>query len=340
MKPLVGSLFSGIGGIDKGLELAGFEVAWQIEIDEFCQKVLHKHWPHVPKWRNITHVRGTELRTVDLICGGFPCQPVSYAGNQRAQADERWLWPEFARLIRILRPRYVLVENVPGLLRRGIEDVLGDLAASGYDAEWEGLPASAFGAPHERQRIWIVAYTDDWHTPERRECEVTATESNRRRDNVGRNDDNVGRQKSIRRTGDNTSNEDANTERVNGRQRWERRSTGIGEGTVERQTSGKETSGVQSSFATDADSKRREESRRSSTVFPQQFDVERSSWWSIEPGMDRISDGLSRKLDENRLRALGNSVVPICVEWIGQRIMEHAGWNEITHSVDSRNTDV
>jgi DNA (cytosine-5)-methyltransferase 1 len=161
--PTFGSLFSGIGGIDLGLERAGWTCEWQVEIDEFCRKVLTKHWPDVPKFGDVKNVRGNELRPVDLICGGFPCQPVSYAGKQLAQADERWLWPEFARLIRILRPRYILVENVPGLYKWGIGDVLGDLAACGYDAEWDCLPASAFGAPHERQRVWIVGYTRGWY---------------------------------------------------------------------------------------------------------------------------------------------------------------------------------
>ncbi len=153
-----GSLFAGIGGLDLGLERAGMECRWQVEIDPFCQKVLQRHWPHVPKFGDIKELSGDELEPVDLICGGFPCQPVSLAGKRRGQQDDRWLWPEFARLLRHLRPRYVLVENVPGLLVGPMGDVLADLAALGFDAEWESIPAAAVGAPHLRWRVFLVAY--------------------------------------------------------------------------------------------------------------------------------------------------------------------------------------
>lgn len=159
MTPLtVGSLFSGIGGMDLGLARAGFQIRWQVEIDDYCRRILTKHWPDVPKYTDVRTLTGDELEPVNLIAGGFPCQPVSLAGQRRGQDDERWLWPHFARLLRVVRPRYVIVENVPGLLGRGMGDVLGDLAALGYDAEWESLPAAAFGAPHLRWRVFIVAY--------------------------------------------------------------------------------------------------------------------------------------------------------------------------------------
>src|SRR5437868_15209237 len=108
---------------------------------------------------DVRDLTGTELQPVDLIAGGFPCQPVSLAGRRRGSADERWLWPEFARLIRVLRPRYVLVENVPGLLvGGGMAEVLGDLAALGFDAEWDCISAAHVGAPHLRYRVFIVAH--------------------------------------------------------------------------------------------------------------------------------------------------------------------------------------
>jgi DNA (cytosine-5)-methyltransferase 1 len=154
----VGSLFSGIGGIDLGLERAGMEVRWQVESDAYCRRVLAKHWPAVPRFGDIKEADPSELAPVDVICGGFPCQPVSLAGKGCAQDDERWLWPEFVRIVRHLRPRYVLVENVPGLLVRGMGDVLGDLARLGYDAEWESLSAASVGAPHLRRRVFLVAY--------------------------------------------------------------------------------------------------------------------------------------------------------------------------------------
>ena len=154
----VGSLFSWIGGFDLGFERAGFEIRWQVEIDPFCRRVLEKHWPGIKRYADIRTLHAPEPAYVDVICGGFPCQPVSDNGTKGRQRDARWLWPEFARLIRELRPRYVVVENVAGLRRGGMGDLLGDLAAIGFDAEWESVPAAAFGAPHGRDRVWLVAY--------------------------------------------------------------------------------------------------------------------------------------------------------------------------------------
>lgn len=179
--PTFGSLFAGIGGLDLGLERAGWECRWQVEIDPYCQRVLKKHWPSVRLWGPVeTFPRDAVVQwgpvplddpyqglRVDLIAGGFPCQPVSVAGRRQGQDDERWLWPEFERVVRVLRPRYVLVENVPGLLHRGMGDVLGDLASLGFDAEWSTLSACSLGAPHTRDRVFVVAHTagvdgDSW----------------------------------------------------------------------------------------------------------------------------------------------------------------------------------
>jgi hypothetical protein len=156
--PAIGSLFAGIGGIEIGLERAGFETAWQVERDEFCSRILARHWPSVTRYGDIHDVDPRAVTPVDILAGGFPCQPVSLAGLGRGRDDPRWLWPEFARLIRDLRPGIVFVENVVGLRNRGFGLVVGDLAALGYDAEWECIPAGAVGAPHRRDRIWLVAY--------------------------------------------------------------------------------------------------------------------------------------------------------------------------------------
>lgn len=156
----VGSLFAGIGGIDLGLERTGrFRTAWFSEIDPFASAVLRKHWPDVPNLGDVRDI-GAGTPRVDLIAGGFPCQPVSLAGKRLAQEDPRWLWPHVARVVGDLRPRIVLLENVPGLRSKGLGDVLEDLSALGYDAEWDGIPASAVGAPHRRDRVWVVAYAD------------------------------------------------------------------------------------------------------------------------------------------------------------------------------------
>src|SRR5687768_17296922 len=137
-----GSLFSGIGGIDLGLERAGMQCVWQVEIDVFCRKVLTKHWPNVTTFNDVREVGKHNLEPVDLIAGGSACQDISEVGSRRGiDGPKSGLWREMCRIVCELRPQYVLVENVSGLLNRGIERVLGDLAAVGYDAEWSVLSA-------------------------------------------------------------------------------------------------------------------------------------------------------------------------------------------------------
>jgi len=152
-------LFSGIGGFSLGLERAGMETVAFCEISPVCRHLLAHHWPHVPCFDDVTTLTGEQVGPVDVICGGFPCQDISFAGKGAGLAGERsGLWREYARLVRELRPAFVIVENVAALLGRGLGDVLGDLAALGYDAWWDCIPASAVGAPHRRDRLWIVAY--------------------------------------------------------------------------------------------------------------------------------------------------------------------------------------
>jgi len=157
----VGSLFAGIGGIELGLERAGMKVVWQVEKDPYALAVLEKHWPSVKRYADVREVGARNLAPVDLICGGFPCQDISNAGKRKGIAGERsGLWKEFARIIEEIRPRWTLIENVPALRSRGMEVVLRDLSARGYDAEWDCIPASAFGAPHRRDRLFVVAYSE------------------------------------------------------------------------------------------------------------------------------------------------------------------------------------
>ena len=154
-----GSLFSGIGGMDLGLERAGMECKWQVEIDPYCTKVLEKHWPGVKRYGDIRTV--TELEPVDLIAGGFPCQDISYAGFGAGITGERsGLWYQFGRVIGLVRPRFVLVENVPALLDRGMGEVLGTLSSLGFDAEWSLVSACSMGAPHMRRRVFVVAHAN------------------------------------------------------------------------------------------------------------------------------------------------------------------------------------
>jgi DNA (cytosine-5)-methyltransferase 1 len=170
----VGSLFAGIGGFDLGFERAGFEIRWQVEIDPFARAVLAKHWPDVRRYedvRSVHHYASCQFRPefdgpcddhveeVDVLCGGFPCQDISPAGPRVGIDGARsGLWRDFARLVGELRPRYVVVENSAALLVRGMGRVVGDLAALGYDAEWDVVSACAVGAPHTRERVFLVAY--------------------------------------------------------------------------------------------------------------------------------------------------------------------------------------
>jgi len=266
----VGSLFSGIGGLDLGLERAGFEIAWQIEINDFCQKILKKHWPDVQKYQDIFSVDFTKLPRVDLLCGGFPCQPVSCAGKRKGSQDERWLWPEFNRAICEIKPRWILVENVPGLLSaengRLFGGILGDLAAGGYDAEWDCIPAAIFGAPHLRYRVFLVAYSN-------RSRRQDLTKTSRK-------------------------NWDADFER----------------------SSKKGESDMAHSL------------EQGLEVFPCQSDnfiselkaTKRGSewwqWWSTEPNVGRVAHGVPSRVD--RIKGLGNAVVPQVAEWIGNLILE------------------
>jgi len=191
-----GSLFSGIGGFDLGFERAGFKTVWQVEIEPYCLKVLEKNFPDAKQCADIRSVHGVLahtqsharqlqhgqregvrdqsakhgasgvaqcaacLRPVDVITGGFPCQPFSVAGKRRGTADDRHLWPQMRRVIEEVRPRWVVAENVPGLIKLALDEVLSDLETLGYTVGAVTIPACAVDAPHRRERLWIVAFAD------------------------------------------------------------------------------------------------------------------------------------------------------------------------------------
>ena len=305
----VGSLFSGIGGLALGLDRAGHTVRWQVEANPYCRRILAQHWPDIPCYPDVTHLTAETLEPVDLICGGFPCQPVSHAGLQKGTDDERWLWPHFARLLGALRPRYALLENVPGLLTanggHAFGAILSDLADSGYDATWDSIPASALGAPHRRYRVFIIASLPDAQEFDQRTrlCQSEPTAQRR-----GRSCDSSGTLADADRTG------------PQGRellpQRARERAPGAGglaDADHQRCVGGRqpEQRGEQRPRGHEPDG------RLSDGRF---FDAPISGEWLPEPDVGRVAHGVPRRVD--RLKALGNAVVPQVAEWLGRRLQE------------------
>jgi DNA (cytosine-5)-methyltransferase 1 len=307
-----GSLFAGIGGFDLGLERAGMECRWQVEIDPFARRVLEKHWPNVMRWDDVKTFPPEQLEKykVDLICGGFPCQDISYAGKGAGIDGERsGLWAQYARIIRDLRPRYVVVENVAALLTRGLGRVLGDLAALGYDAEWECLPAAAVGAPHIRDRIFILGHAK---CPSEDAYAQTGPPRDTTRQSGGQSSDMA-------------HPESGDAGRIFGRNDQRK---GLGSAKV-----GSRLRDQSSNSGCDLSHGYRAESKGCETPIGGQADGTPfqpigmlsgriREQWAIEPDVGRMADGVPARLD--RLRGLGNAVVPQLAELIGNYINIHA----------------
>lgn len=308
-------LFSGIGGFSLGLERTdGFETVAFCEIEDYPRRVLAKHWPKVPCYHDVRTLTADTLArdgiAVDVICGGFPCQDISTAGKGAGIAGERsGLWREYARLIGEIRPQFVLVENVAALLGRGLGDVLGALAALGYDAEWHCIPASAVGAPHERDRLWIVAYPNTAERGEKR-CPCDGLE-------IG---------------------EDGLSQREKSSDRFEPSREALANATQERCREARKlrreqpTQWTRSSGTEVADAMRSGLANRRPPGFEAgtyayqwgmalaQSQRRGRAWWAIEPGMDRVANGVPNRT--HRIAGLGNAVVPEIPQLIGQAILE------------------
>jgi DNA (cytosine-5)-methyltransferase 1 len=341
----VGSLFSGIGGIDLGLERAGHRVLWHSEIDKYACRVLKKHWPDIPNLGDVKLINWSEVPNVDIIAGGYPCQPFSTAGKRKGKEDPRHLWPYVLDAIRAIRPRYALMENVRGHLTLGFGDVLADLASCGYSAEWQIISAASVGAPHRRDRLFFVAYPDSERS---HRTEVNSTkgrqsalvDSARCGEEMADSDDarnraperNMERERSTRFVfGDDSLNG------ISGRSSTMADSTGrrLEEREPESETTEDPRLGS-SHFATMAntDGDRRRRFRPLADDREEVFGREDYSrgedgvsgraarHWETEPGMGRLAHGIPDRVD--RLRGLGNAVVPYVAELVGRLISQHA----------------
>lgn len=290
----IGSLFAGIGGFDLAAQWVGWETAWFSEIEPYASAVLKKHWPNVPNHGDITKIKGGEVEKVDILCGGFPCQDISLAGKGAGiEGTRSGLWRHYARLIEEIRPRYVVAENVSALRSRGLDTVLRNLMALGYDAEWHCIPAAYVGAPHRRDRIWIVAWgphankpgLEGWASAGVQEC---------------------AREWAVRQMGSSLADTTCELSHGCGPLREEGRTQSsnccadVADAEGERPREARELRPVQPA-------ERPASSSQESDARGEQSES-RSDCWNVEPNVGRVANRVPSRVD--RLRCLGNAIVP------------------------------
>ena len=309
------SLFSGIGGLELGLEAAvpGLRTCWQVEQNEFCRRVLAKHWPDAERFEDVRTVRAEDIRGADVICGGFPCQDISVAGKGAGLAGDRsGLWWEMHRLIGLALPRIVVAENVPALTSRGLSEVLFSLAQLGYACEWDIISAAAVGACHRRDRLFIVAYNTD---PNSRRREVEREQKHGKQQGQRRGQP-YGLGETGRRQGPHDvanphgdglhrSSQTASRDRPKPKLRGNKNVTNPHNAVLREQSGG----GVGPS--------------RAGSSLAQQFGeagrIELNPWQTLG-GLCPVDDGVPGRVA--RLRALGNAVVPQVAYRVGLRVNE------------------
>ena len=291
----IGSLFSGIGGIEIGFEAEGFETSWFVEKDEYARAILRKRFATTPIYGDVTKLDFNTVSKVDIITGGFPCQDISNAGKRVGiTGDRSSLWKYYAEAIRILRPKYAVIENVAALTQRGLDVVLADLAKIGYDAEWYNISASTVGAPHRRERIFIIAYSSNTRHERIRgeQCEKGISKENNEVSNSN--------------SGGHVHGEPQinSTER---RQYAQRES--ISDSSMENPISNRNDEGNRKK-----NSRRKESSKHSNLL-------KRTGGWSVEPRLDRVAHGVPNRI--HRIKCLGNAVVPPVAQIFAQAIKEY-----------------
>jgi DNA (cytosine-5)-methyltransferase 1 len=328
-------LFSGIGGFSLGLESAGLvETVAFCDFDKYCQQILKKNFPGVPIYGDVKELNYDKLKadgidTIDIITGGYPCQPFSVAGRKKGEEDPRHVWPEMFRLVQELRPTWVIGENVGGHIKLGLDTVLENLESEGYSARTFSISASSIGANHKRERVWIIANLADSQRLGRTEGtkkseELTREESSDQSDNRSEGriqfkpsedmaDSNTGhgeqqnQEVCSRGNASNSSSEyvadsESKRTREDNQRLWSR---------TER-TSGGQTTDVADSEGSNRNEHEinREHGKASSQeIFGNGSSISGvSAWWSVEPDVGRVAHGVPNRVD--RLKCLGNSVVP------------------------------
>ena len=354
-------LFSGLGGFSLGLERTGrYKTVAFCEIDKYCTLLLQKHWKGVKIYNDVKKItkEGFEadgIESPDIITGGFPCQPFSVAGKQKGTSDDRHLWPEMFSIIKAFKPRFVIGENVPGIvnIQDGVvfETVCTDLESQGYEVQPFNIPAAGVGAPHRRERIWIVAHAKRFNErksirgsdetqsriqEEHRQNDSTTRESSRTGSVWGTNNGHEDMENSRRtlRQGGELQGENGN-ETGEGNADQSQRSSGTSESNVantksissnvrERREHQEERQGQQQTRGeggeTMVDSSTGRCTSQETEVQPGRYSSFDSSWWQSEPELGRVAHGVSGRV--HRLKALGNSIVPKIVEEIGYALIK------------------
>ena len=309
-------LFSGIGGFSLGLEATGgFETKAFCELDKYCKSVLKKHWPDTRQYDDIKELTYDKLRsdgidTIDIITGGYPCQPFSVAGKQKGTEDKRHLWPEYFRLVKECRPTWVIGENVSGHIKLGLDQVIEDLESEGYATRTFSISASSIGANHQRERIWIIANAnnDGPHTEKRDE---TKQSSNRQKDGIP-----IGNGNSTNSDSNGLLKDDSNIRPQS------TESIGKDSGSIRKDIPREQHMANTNSGSEETLNQERvlgEQNTEGETERYPDGSLQVHGQWNFEPNVGRVADGIPSRLD--RLKSLGNSLVPQIPYYIGQTIL-------------------